>query len=153
MEELVKKGQVKIEPAKPIPKKSELMKRYGTAAAATDKAAPAQDQKKPDAKQNNAKTAAKGNGEAYQVYFDDKDKMKTRKPRVPMPRPGTRLPSQVIMTAAGGKTTSERWLSASWKSRSHVSPDLNSYDDADFLNSSMTSNKSVASDAFDFLFD
>ena len=146
-----------MEPAKPLEKKSELMKKYNVE---SDKAKTDQENdtksKEKVAQKGGQKVAQTKNGEAYQVVFDEKGKMgPQRKPTAMIP--GSKLPATVVR-----QNTKQdlRFLSAknNWrnKQRSQVSPDLNSSfseDDADFLASSMTSQKTVCSDAFDFLFD
>lgn len=145
-EELVAAGRLKLEPAKPMEKKSDLMKKYNVENAKTEEVKPKEEKSQ--------KVAQKKNGEAYQVVFDDSDKMRTRKPTAAMAP--SKLPATVVRQ--GTHKQDLRYLSAkNWKKqRQQVSPDLNSSfseDDIDFLASSMTSQKTVCSDAFDFLFD
>ena len=151
--EMVAAGKIKLEPAKPIEKKSELMKKYNADSNNTETAGGAQTK---DRKPNDENKKGK-NGEAYQVVFDDSEKMKMRKPTASLA--GSKLPPIVMK-----QPQDLRHLSAkNWKKqRSQVSPDFNSSlnttssfsdDDNDFLASSMVSTKTVCSDAFDFLFD
>jgi len=155
--EMVAAGKIKLEPAKPIEKKSELMKKYNADSNNTETAGGAQTK---DRKPNDENKKGK-NGEAYQVVFDDSEKMKMRKPTASLA--GTKLPP-IVMKQPGNKQQQDlRHLSAqNWrKQRNQVSPDFNSSmttssfsdDDNDFLASSMVSQKTVCSDAFDFLFD
>jgi len=147
-EELVAAGRLKLDPAKPMEKKSDLMKKYNIDDAKKEDVKNKQEKEKPQ------KVAQKRNGEAYQVVFDDNEKMRTRKPTAAMAP--SKLPATVVRQ--GTHKQDLRYLSAkNWKKqRQQVSPDLNSSfsdDDIDFLASSMTSQKTVCSDAFDFLFD
>jgi len=148
-EGLIASGRLKLEPAKPMEKKSDLMKKYNV-----DNAKIEEKPKEDKAKDKSQKVAQKKNGEAYQVVFDDSDKMRTRKPTAAIAP--SKLPATVVRQ--GTHKQDLRYLSAkNWKKqRQQVSPDLNSSfseDDIDFLASSMTSQKTVCSDAFDFLFD
>jgi len=154
-EELLATGRLKLQPAKPMEKKSELMKKYNN--NNKEDAKPEENktqEEKMKTKENSNKVAQKKNGEAYQVVFDNSDKMRTRKPTAILAP--SKLPATVVRK--GGQKQDLRYLSANnWrKQRQQVSPDLNSSfseDDLDFLASSMTSQKTVCSDAFDFLFD
>ena len=151
---MVAAGKIKLDPAKPSEKKSELMKKYNTEGTTSSGPAPVQAGK--ERKPNDENKKGK-NGEAYQVVFDDSEKMKMRKPTASLA--GSKLPPIVMK-----QPQDLRHLSAkNWKKqRSQVSPDFNSSlnttssfsdDDNDFLASSMVSTKTVCSDAFDFLFD
>jgi len=148
-EQLLAAGRLKLEPAKPMEKKSDLMKKYNL-----EEAKSTEDKHKGDkTKEKPQKVAQKKNGEAYQVVFDDTDKMRTRKPTTAIAP--SKLPATVVRN---GAKQDLRYLSASnWRKQRHqVSPDLNSSfseEDIDFLASSMASQKTVCSDAFDFLFD
>jgi hypothetical protein len=133
-------------------KKSDLMKKYNLENAKTEE--DKQKEGKEKEKEKIQKVAQKKNGEAYQVVFDDSNKMRTRKPTAAMAP--SKLPATVVRQ--GTHKQDLRYLSAkNWKKqRQQVSPDLNSSfseDDIDFLASSMASQKTVCSDAFDFLFD
>jgi len=149
---MVAAGKIKLEPAKPSEKKSELMKKYNTEAT---NLGPAQPQAGKERKPNDENKKGK-NGEAYQVVFDESEKMKMRKPTASLA--GSKLPPIVMK-----QQQDLRHLSAkNWKKqRNQISPDFNSSlttssfsdDDNDFLASSMVSTKTVCSDAFDFLFD
>ena len=153
--EMVAAGKIKLEPAKPIEKKSELMKKYNTDTNSSEPAPVQAKERKPNDENKKGK-----NGEAYQVVFDDSEKMKTRKTTAALA--GNKLPP-IVMKQASGKPQDLRHLSAkNWrKQRNQISPDFNSSmtnsslsdDDNDFLASSMVSQKTVCSDAFDFLFD
>jgi len=147
-EELIAAGRLKLEPAKPMEKKSDLMKKYNNEDAKKEVIKSKEEKEKPQ------RVAQKKNGEAYQVVFDDSEKMRTRKPTAAMVP--SMLPATVVRQGAPKQDL--RYLSArNWrKQRQQVSPDLNSSfseDDLDFLASSMASQKTVCSDAFDFLFD
>jgi len=156
--EMVAAGKIKLEPAKPSEKKSELMKKYNTESSGSGPTtAPAQGkERKPNDENKKGK-----NGEAYQVVFDDSEKMKMRKPTASLA--GSKLPPIVMKQSNSKQGQDLRHLSAkNWKKqRNQVSPDFNSSmttssfsdDDNDFLASSMVSTKTVCSDAFDFLFD
>ena len=155
--EMVAAGKIKLDPAKPSEKKSELMKKYNTDGTNTG---PATAQGGKDRKPNDENKKGK-NGEAYQVVFDDSENMKMRKPTASLA--GSKLPPIVMKQSNSKQGQDLRHLSAkNWKKqRNQVSPDFNSSlttssfsdDDNDFLASSMISTKTVCSDAFDFLFD
>jgi len=149
-EELIAAGRLKLEPAKPMEKKSDLMKKYKIEDAKKEEVKSKEEKEK----EKPQRVAQKKNGEAYQVVFDESEKMRTRKPTAAMVP--SKLPATVVRQ--GTQKQDLRYLSAKiWKKqRQQVSPDLNSSfseDDLDFLASSMTSQKTVCSDAFDFLFD
>jgi len=153
--EMVAAGKIKLEPAKPMEKKSELMKKYNTENdAKTD-----QTDQKPAEKAKNKdgmKLAESKNGAAFQVMFDGSQNPKMQKPSTAFSK--SKLPPIVMKQQ---QSQDLRKLSAkNWKrQRNQVSPDFNSSqtsfseEDEDFLASSMVSTKTVCSDAFDFLFD
>lgn len=89
------------------------------------------------------------------MFDDSQQKLKMQKPATAFNH--SKLPP--IVMKQGGQGQDLRRLSAkNWK-KQRVSPDFNSSqtsfsdDDVDFLASSMVSQKTVCSDAFDFLFD
>jgi len=152
--EMVTMGKIKLEPARPLEKKSELMKKYNTENdAKTDQA----DQKAaPKAKDKDGmKLAESKNGAAFQVMFDGSQNMKMQKPSTAFSK--SKLPPIVHKQQAQDlrKLSAKNWK----RQRNQVSPDFNSSqtsfseEDEDFLASSMVSTKTVCSDAFDFLFD
>ena len=162
--ELLATGKITLDPAKPFAKKSELMKKYNNdpnnnsssdAPAARSVSAVAREQAN---KKNSVKVAQGKNGQAYQVMFDDGQKMKMTKPATATFN-HSKLPPIVMKNQ--GAPDLRRLSAKNWKKqRNQVSPDFNSSqtsfsedDDADFLASSMVSTKTVCSDAFDFLFD
>lgn len=161
--ELLATGKIKLDPAKPFEKKSELMKKYNNdpnnnssaEAPARSVSAVAKEQAN---KKNSIKVAQGKNGQAYQVMFDEgQQKMKMTKPATATFN-HSKLPPIVMKNQAPDlrRLSAKNWK----KQRNQVSPDFNSSqtsfsedDDADFLASSMVSTKTVCSDAFDFLFD
>ena len=155
--ELLATGKIKLDPAKPFEKKSELMKKYNTDPNnnTADQSA-AKDDKDTNKTDKNKKVAQSKNGQAYQVMFDDGQKMKMTKPSTATFNQ-SKLPPIVMKNQSQDlrRVSAKNWK----KQRSQVSPDFNSSttsfsdDDADFLASSMVSTKTVCSDAFDFLFD
>ena len=158
--ELVAQGKLKLEPAKPMEKKSELMKKINFEGKENSAEAAKGDAKQPApaAGDKGVKVAKGKGGEAFQVVFNEsQQKMKVQKPSTAFSH--SKLPPIVMKQGGQGQGQDLRRLSAkNWK-KQRVSPDFNSSqtsfsdDDVDFLASSMVSQKTVCSDAFDFLFD
>lgn len=94
--------RIKIEPAKPFEKKSELMKKYSVngsssadpAAAAAAAAAAVTTAAAPPPEKAREKMSTTKNGAAYQVMFDENDRIKTRKATAGIPV--SKLPHQKI---------------------------------------------------------
>ena len=152
-EELVKAGKVTLEPAKVIPKKTDLSKQMEAARATASTAKPATAAPKSKVSEKGKATAKGASGEAYQVMFDDRGPAGRQ-----TGKPAKNLPTQMVRGQTGKPGQDLRYLSAknNWRNKNGVSPDFNSSlseDDYDFLAASMTSTKTVQSDAFDFLFD
>ena len=152
-EELVKAGKVTLEPAKVIPKKTDLSKQMEAARANASTTKPATAAPKAKASEKGKATAKGASGEAYQVMFDDRGPAGRQ-----TGKPAKNLPTQMVRGQTGKPGQDLRYLSAknNWRNKNGVSPDFNSSlseDDYDFLAASMTSTKTVQSDAFDFLFD
>jgi len=150
-EALVKAGKVKLEPAKPIERKSVLNQRLGQ--LPSEPLPPIQ----PKANTNKIedKSANSKNATAFQVVFDENsDGIKTKKYSKfsSILRPNKKLPSQKIDDRyLSAERARDRWISAAQK----ISPGIENLEDeeVDYLAASMTSKKTVCSDAFDFLFD
>lgn len=152
-EELVKAGKMTLEPAKVIPKKTDLSKQMEVARANASTAKPATAAAKSKMPEKGKATAKGASGEAYQVMFDDRGPAGRQ-----TGKPAKNLPTQMVRGQTGKPGQDLRYLSAknNWRNKNGVSPDFNSSlseDDYDFLAASMTSTKTVQSDAFDFLFD
>jgi len=152
-EELVKAGKVTLEPAKVIPKKTDLSKQMEAARANASTTKPATAAPKAKVSEKGKATAKGASGEAYQVMFDDRGPAGRQ-----TGKPAKNLPTQMVRGQTGKPGQDLRYLSAknNWRNKNGVSPDFNSSlseDDYDFLAASMTSTKTVQSDAFDFLFD
>ena len=153
-EELVKAGKVTLEPAKVIPKKTDLSKQMEASRANASTAKPATAAPKSKMSEKGKATAKGASGEAYQVMFDDRGGPGGRQTG----KSSKNLPTQMVRGQTGKPGQDLRYLSAknNWRNKNGVSPDFNSSlseDDYDFLAASMTSTKTVQSDAFDFLFD
>lgn len=148
-EELVKNGRLKLEPAKPLEKKSVLNQKLGQPAKEPLPPIAKNNKPSPEKKSNNGQTVS------YQVVFDDADNMKTKKHSKfsSLSMRNAKLPAQKIderyLSALNAKN---RWLTAAQKISPGIADHLDD-GDADFLAASMTSQKTVCSDAFDFLFD
>ena len=105
--ELLKTGKITLEPAKPLPSKTDLTKQMEASRAAAATAKPKSAKTKAAAAAEKGKVTAKGSsGEAYQVMFDDRGQQ-TRK-MTAMGMPNKKLPTQVVRGQTG-KPQDLRW--------------------------------------------
>ena len=141
-------GKLKLDKPRPNEKKSELNDKLKGTREAHVPLPPIQ---------SNGK---KANATAYQVVFDANDKMKTKKsikypsavPPGPLPR--RRDASEIDQRYLSAERARGQWKSAASKVRPGINATLNESDEeADMLTASLASQRTVASDAFDFLFD
>ncbi|TRY80374.1 hypothetical protein TCAL_09882 [Tigriopus californicus] len=163
-EDLVRQGRLKLEPPKPNAKKSDLTAKLKLAAAEAAKVPEKQPLPPIPSKTDGGVGAANSNAVSYQVVFEGDDgQLKTKKASKfdslqmrasHRPRPQTRTIDERYLSAERARG---RWQAAATTINPGLSGSLTngvlSSEEEDFLMSSMTSTRTVCSDAFDFLFD